>query len=119
MDGARRRSTVLADGVESFDDALAASPVVVEATYTTATQNHAAMEPHSAVAVWDDGELTVYSGNQASNIQAGGTGHGARAWTRRPSTRSTRSSAARSAARAGRPRRRSWPRPRPGPSAGR
>ena len=44
--------------------------MVVEATYTTATQNHAAMEPHSAVAVWDDGELTIYSGNQASNLQA-------------------------------------------------
>ncbi len=45
--------TVLADDVESIEDALGASPVVVEATYRTATQNHAAMEPHSAVAVWD------------------------------------------------------------------
>ena len=44
--------------------------MVVEATYTTATQNHAAMEPHSAVAVWESGELTVYSGNQASDLQA-------------------------------------------------
>jgi xanthine dehydrogenase YagR molybdenum-binding subunit len=64
---------VLADGVESIEDALAASPVVVEQTYYTATQNHAAMEPHSAVAVWDgdDGDgLTVYSGNQAANLQA-------------------------------------------------
>ncbi|MEV6643228.1 xanthine dehydrogenase family protein molybdopterin-binding subunit [Amycolatopsis sp. NPDC051371] len=70
MDGAPPEIEVLEDGVESFDAALAASPVVVEATYTTATQNHAAMEPHSAVAVWDDGELTIYSGNQASNMQA-------------------------------------------------
>ncbi|MGK3203122.1 xanthine dehydrogenase family protein molybdopterin-binding subunit [Amycolatopsis sp. MEPSY49] len=70
MDGAPPEIEVLEDGVESFDAAMAASPVVVEATYTTATQNHAAMEPHSAVAVWDDGELTVYSGNQASNMQA-------------------------------------------------
>jgi xanthine dehydrogenase YagR molybdenum-binding subunit len=62
--------TVLADGVESIEDALAASPVVVEATYTTATQNHAAMEPHSAVAVWESGTVTVYSGNQGANIQA-------------------------------------------------
>ncbi|MCI2416383.1 xanthine dehydrogenase family protein molybdopterin-binding subunit [Saccharopolyspora sp. K220] len=61
---------VLADGVESIEDALAASPVVVEATYTTATQNHAAMEPHSAVAVWDADGLTVYSGNQGANLQA-------------------------------------------------
>ncbi|MET8851990.1 xanthine dehydrogenase family protein molybdopterin-binding subunit [Amycolatopsis sp. NPDC004625] len=70
FNGAPPEIEVLEDGVESFDAALAASPVVVEATYTTATQNHAAMEPHSAVAVWDDGELTVYSGNQASNMQA-------------------------------------------------
>ncbi|HEX4721206.1 MAG TPA: xanthine dehydrogenase family protein molybdopterin-binding subunit [Pseudonocardiaceae bacterium] len=60
---------VLAPGVESIEDAIAASPVVVEATYRTATQNHAAMEPHSAVAVWDAEGLTMYSGNQASNIQ--------------------------------------------------
>lgn len=63
--------TVLADDVESIEDALGASPVVVEATYSTATQNHAAMEPHSAVAVWDSGELTIYSGNQGSDLQAG------------------------------------------------
>jgi len=70
MDGAPPSLTVLAPGVESIEDALAASPVVVEATYTTATQNHAAMEPHSAVAVWDAGALTVYSGNQGANLQA-------------------------------------------------
>ncbi|WP_410645790.1 xanthine dehydrogenase family protein molybdopterin-binding subunit [Amycolatopsis sp. lyj-346] len=70
MDGAPPEIEVLEDGVESIEAALAASPVVVEATYTTATQNHAAMEPHSAVAVWDDSGLTVYSGNQASHMQA-------------------------------------------------
>ncbi|RSM50642.1 xanthine dehydrogenase family protein molybdopterin-binding subunit [Amycolatopsis balhimycina DSM 5908] len=69
-DGAPPTLEVLEDGVETFEEALAASPVVVEATYSTATQNHAAMEPHSAVAVWDDGKLTLYSGNQASNLQA-------------------------------------------------
>ncbi|MGP4019358.1 xanthine dehydrogenase family protein molybdopterin-binding subunit [Saccharopolyspora sp. 5N708] len=61
---------VLAPDVESFEDALAASPVVVDATYATATQNHAAMEPHSAVAVWDADGLTVYSGNQGAHLQA-------------------------------------------------
>jgi xanthine dehydrogenase YagR molybdenum-binding subunit len=70
MDGAPPSITVLAPGVESIEDALAASPVVVEATYSTATQNHAAMEPHSAVAVWDADGLTVYSGNQGANLQA-------------------------------------------------
>jgi len=70
MDGSPPSLTVLAPGVESIEDALAASPVLVEATYSTATQNHAAMEPHSAVAVWGSDGLTVYSGNQGSNLQA-------------------------------------------------
>jgi xanthine dehydrogenase YagR molybdenum-binding subunit len=60
---------VLADGVESIADAFAASPVVVDNTYRTATQNHAPMEPHSAVAVWASDELTVYSGTQGSHLQ--------------------------------------------------
>ncbi|MEV8609758.1 xanthine dehydrogenase family protein molybdopterin-binding subunit [Amycolatopsis sp. NPDC051373] len=61
---------VLADDVESIEDVFAAAPFVVDHAYRTATQNHAAMEPHSAVAVWDDGELTVYTGNQGSNLIA-------------------------------------------------
>ena len=69
-DGSPPSLEILASGVDSIEDAFAASPVVVEATYTTATQNHAAMEPHSAVAVWDDEGLTVYSGNQGSNLQS-------------------------------------------------
>lgn len=69
-DGSPSTHSILAAGIESIEDALAASPVVVEATYATATQNHAAIEPHSAVAVWNGGELTVYSGNQAANLQA-------------------------------------------------
>jgi len=69
-DGGPSDFSVLASGVESIEDALEASPVVVEATYRTAPQNHAAMEPHSAVAVWDSDGLTMYSGNQGANIQA-------------------------------------------------
>lgn len=69
-DGSPPSLEVLSSGVESIEDALAASPVVVEETYTTATQNHAAMEPHSAVAVWESGTLTVYSGNQGTYLQA-------------------------------------------------
>ena len=68
--GSPSAQELLADGVASIEDAFAASPVVVEATYSTAPQNHAAMEPHSAVAVWQDDVLTVYSGNQGSNLQA-------------------------------------------------
>jgi xanthine dehydrogenase YagR molybdenum-binding subunit len=70
FDGTPSTHAILAPGVSSIEDALAASPVVVEATYSTATQNHAAMEPHSAVAGWDSGALTVYSGNQGSDLQA-------------------------------------------------
>ncbi|HEY3610981.1 MAG TPA: xanthine dehydrogenase family protein molybdopterin-binding subunit [Pseudonocardiaceae bacterium] len=68
-DGAPATLEVLAPGVTSIEDVLAESPVVVEATYTTAPQNHAAMEPHSAVAVWDSDGLTVYSGSQGTNLQ--------------------------------------------------
>jgi xanthine dehydrogenase YagR molybdenum-binding subunit len=69
-DGSPSDFSVLAPDVESIEDALEASPVAIEATYRTATQNHAAMEPHSAVAVWEAGTLTMYSGNQGANIQA-------------------------------------------------
>ncbi|MFI7120126.1 xanthine dehydrogenase family protein molybdopterin-binding subunit [Amycolatopsis sp. NPDC049868] len=69
-DGGPSALAILAPGVESIEDALAESPVVVEATYTTAAQNHAAMEPHSAVAVWGPDGLTIHSGNQGSDLQA-------------------------------------------------
>ncbi|AEA24567.1 Xanthine dehydrogenase [Pseudonocardia dioxanivorans CB1190] len=69
LDGEPSTQVVLADGVESIDDALAGSPVVVEGRYSTPTQNHAAMEPHSAVAHWDADGLTVYSGNQGAFVQ--------------------------------------------------
>ncbi|MGB3438409.1 MAG: xanthine dehydrogenase family protein molybdopterin-binding subunit [Actinophytocola sp.] len=67
--------SILAPGVGSIVDALAASPVVVEGTYSTATQNHAAIEPHSAVAGWDSGELTVHSGTQGADLQAAELAH--------------------------------------------
>lgn len=57
-------------GFESIADAFADSPVVVDNTYSTATQNHAAMEPHSAVALWEGGELTLYTPNQGSHMVA-------------------------------------------------
>ena len=68
-DGAPATLNIFAPGIEDISEALAASPVTIEATYTTATQNHAAMEPHSAVAVWESGTLTVHSGNQAAFLQ--------------------------------------------------
>lgn len=70
IDGSPSTMEILAPSISSFEDAVTASPVVVKAEYSTATQNHAAMEPHSAVAVWDSDGLTVYSGNQGSHLQA-------------------------------------------------
>ncbi|BBG05501.1 MULTISPECIES: xanthine dehydrogenase family protein molybdopterin-binding subunit [Pseudonocardia] len=70
MDGSPPSLAVLAPGVESIDDALADSAVVVDATYRTTMQNHAAMEPHSAVAIWESGRLTVHSGTQGADLQA-------------------------------------------------
>ncbi|MFE2640661.1 xanthine dehydrogenase family protein molybdopterin-binding subunit [Streptomyces scopuliridis] len=58
------RSTLLAPGVKSLDEALAASKVTVEATFPQAAQHHVAMEPHATVAVWRDGHLTAYTGSQ-------------------------------------------------------
>ncbi|GAA0922932.1 xanthine dehydrogenase family protein molybdopterin-binding subunit [Pseudonocardia zijingensis] len=71
FDGTPSTHVVLDEGVESIDEAFAASAVVAGGTYTTPAQNHAAMEPHSAVAHWDGESLTVYSGNQAAAMQQG------------------------------------------------
>ncbi|MEJ3747542.1 xanthine dehydrogenase family protein molybdopterin-binding subunit [Actinomycetes bacterium KLBMP 9797] len=56
---------LLADGVASIDDALAASEVTITAGYQQPIKHHNAMEPHAVVAVWRDGRLTAYSGTQA------------------------------------------------------
>ncbi|KTR04983.1 xanthine dehydrogenase [Aureimonas ureilytica] len=44
----------------NFDKAFAEAEVQFDVTYTTPSQSHSAMEPHSAVADWKDGELTLY-----------------------------------------------------------
>ncbi|MFI7009464.1 xanthine dehydrogenase family protein molybdopterin-binding subunit [Streptomyces sp. NPDC050145] len=45
---------------------LAASAVVVEASYTTPEQHHSAMEPHAVTVRWDGGRLEVFDANQGS-----------------------------------------------------
>ncbi|MBQ1121162.1 xanthine dehydrogenase family protein molybdopterin-binding subunit [Streptomyces smyrnaeus] len=45
---------------------LAASAVVLDATYTTPEQHHSAMEPHAATARWDGGRLDVLDANQGA-----------------------------------------------------
>jgi xanthine dehydrogenase YagR molybdenum-binding subunit len=46
------------------DAALAQAPVVLDAVWTTPSQNSAAMEPHASTAVWEDGALTIYGSYQ-------------------------------------------------------
>lgn len=47
------------------DRALREAPVSIDVTYTTPSQTHAAMEPHAAIASWDDdGKLTLYGSLQ-------------------------------------------------------
>lgn len=48
----------------SVADDLAASPIKVEAAYTVAYIAHAPLEPRAAVAEWDGGKLTVWTGTQ-------------------------------------------------------
>lgn len=38
--------------------------IALEATYTTANELHAAMEPHAVVAYWQGDSLTIYEGSQ-------------------------------------------------------
>ncbi|SDY90631.1 xanthine dehydrogenase YagR molybdenum-binding subunit [Amycolatopsis xylanica] len=59
---------VLAPGVTSIADAIAASPVTVTAMYTTAAQNHNPMEPHATVAVWTGDHLTLYTATQGTPL---------------------------------------------------
>ncbi|WP_375382790.1 xanthine dehydrogenase family protein molybdopterin-binding subunit [uncultured Sphingomonas sp.] len=48
-----------------LDKAMADAAVTVDETYTTPSQNSAAMEPHSSTAVWSsDGDLTMFGSYQ-------------------------------------------------------
>ena len=49
-----------------FDGAFADSPVRVDEVYSTPAQHNAPMEPHAAMAVWEDGRLTVYDASQGT-----------------------------------------------------
>jgi CO/xanthine dehydrogenase Mo-binding subunit len=50
--------------VGSVADAFAAAPHRLERTYTVAYIAHAPLEPRAAVAEWQDGKLTVWTGTQ-------------------------------------------------------
>jgi xanthine dehydrogenase YagR molybdenum-binding subunit len=47
-----------------FEGAFAAAPVKVDVTYDNACQNHNPLEPHAAIAQWDDDILTAYVSQQ-------------------------------------------------------
>ncbi|MGW3408245.1 xanthine dehydrogenase family protein molybdopterin-binding subunit [Streptomyces sp. NPDC000888] len=54
-----------------LESELAASAVVVDAEYTTPEEHHSPMEPHAAMARWDNGRLEVVDSNQGSGFVAG------------------------------------------------
>ncbi|MFE9258923.1 xanthine dehydrogenase family protein molybdopterin-binding subunit [Streptomyces sp. NPDC006879] len=55
-----------------LESARAASPVLVDALYTTAEEHHGMMEPHAATALWDGDRLEVLDSNQGSQWVADG-----------------------------------------------
>jgi xanthine dehydrogenase YagR molybdenum-binding subunit len=52
------------DRVGNFEQAFAAAPVTLDATYTTPDQTHAMMEPHASTARWNGDELTLWTSTQ-------------------------------------------------------
>ncbi|WP_370024638.1 xanthine dehydrogenase family protein molybdopterin-binding subunit [Planotetraspora sp. GP83] len=59
---------VLAPGVTSIDEALAAGDVTVTATYSTPAETHVAMEPHATTAFWTADQLTIYTATQGVRL---------------------------------------------------
>ena len=54
-----------------IDQAMADAHAAVDVTYTTPSQNSAAMEPHASLATWDDdGHLTLYGAYQMPTSDA-------------------------------------------------
>jgi len=53
-----------------LDGAMAEAPVTLDVTYTTPSQNSAAMEPHASVAYWDEGKLTILGSYQIPSKDA-------------------------------------------------
>ncbi len=52
------------DRVGDVEQAFAAAPVTVDATYTTPDETHAMMEPFASIAAWNGDHLTVWTSNQ-------------------------------------------------------
>jgi xanthine dehydrogenase YagR molybdenum-binding subunit len=50
--------------VGDFEAAYTAAAIKLDATYSTAHESHAMMEPHATIAAWDGGHLTLWTSNQ-------------------------------------------------------
>jgi xanthine dehydrogenase YagR molybdenum-binding subunit len=50
--------------VGDFEAAYTAAALKLDATYSTAHESHAMMEPHATIAAWDGGHLTLWTSNQ-------------------------------------------------------
>jgi xanthine dehydrogenase YagR molybdenum-binding subunit len=50
--------------VGDFEAAYTAAEIKLDATYSTAHESHAMMEPHATIAAWDGGHLTLWTSNQ-------------------------------------------------------
>ena len=61
-DGGQGLSRPVSSATGDVDAALAAAATQVQATYTTAYLAHVPLETRAAVAEWDDGRLTVWTG---------------------------------------------------------
>ena len=53
-----------------LDGAMAKAAFTIDETYTTPSQNSAAMEPHASIATWEDGALTLYGAYQMPTSDA-------------------------------------------------
>ncbi|NUR90485.1 MAG: molybdopterin-dependent oxidoreductase, partial [Nonomuraea sp.] len=54
--------------VGDVERALAEAATTITATYTSPAENHAAMEPHPTIAVWDGDDVTVHTATQGVRL---------------------------------------------------
>jgi xanthine dehydrogenase YagR molybdenum-binding subunit len=57
-------------GLGDVEAGLAAASVTVDAWYTTPTIHHNPMEPHTAVTIWTEDGLTIYTGDHGASLPA-------------------------------------------------
>ncbi|HVJ43043.1 MAG TPA: xanthine dehydrogenase family protein molybdopterin-binding subunit [Dongiaceae bacterium] len=69
---ARRPERILRDEttikIGDADQALAQAGIKIDLTYRTPRHSHAAIEPHAATILWEDGHLTVHDASQMLHL---------------------------------------------------